>query len=251
MPAPIALQLYTVRDALAQDFSGTIYKIASMGYQGVETAGFPGTTPSAASQLFRRLGLTVTSAHTPLPLGDHKNEVLDTAAALGCTKIISAYISPEQYQTLDQIKRNCDLLNEANAVAQAQGLSLGVHNHWWEFEPVAGQYPYHLWLEHLDPAIFFEIDTYWVKTAGLDPVTVLKEFGARAPLLHIKDGPAVKSEAMVAVGDGSLDFPAIIDAAADHTEWLIVELDRCNSDMFEAVARSYHYLSQKLGQGKN
>ena len=80
---------------------------------------------------------------------------------------------------------------------------------------------------------------------------MVQEFGARAPLLHIKDGPAVKSEAMVAVGDGSLDFPAIIQAAADHSEWLIVELDRCNSDMFEAVARSYRYLSQKIGQDKS
>jgi len=161
MSAAIAIQLYTVRQALAEDFAGVIQQIADIGYQGVETAGFPGTTPAVASQLFRQLGLAVTSAHTPLPLGDQKNEVLDTAAALGCPKIICAYLSPDQYKTSDQIKRNCDLLNEANAVAVAHGLSFGVHNHWWEFELVEGRYPYQVWLEHLDPAIFFEIDTYW------------------------------------------------------------------------------------------
>lgn len=242
MPAPIALQLYTVRDALAQDFEGVIRQIADMGYDGVETAGFRGTTPQAAARLFQELGLTVSSAHAPLPLGERQGEVLETMAALGCQRLVCAYLSPDEYRSLDQIKRNCDMLNEANAVAVANGLSFGLHNHWWEFEPVEGQYPYHLWLEHLDPAVFFEIDTYWVKTAGLDPAAVVAEFGDRAPLLHIKDGPATKEEPMTAVGEGVMDFPAILRAAGDNPEWLVVELDRCATDMLEAVAKSYHAL---------
>jgi sugar phosphate isomerase/epimerase len=243
MSAPIAIQLYTVREALAEDFEGVIRRIADIGYDGVETAGFPGTTAQAAAQLFRELGLRVSSAHTPLPLGDKKNEVLETMAALGSQRIICAYLSPDEYRTLDQIKRNCEMLNEANAAAVAAGLSFGLHNHWWEFEPVEGHYPYHLWLEHLEPAVFFEIDTYWVKTAGLDPVAVVKEFGPRASLLHIKDGPATKEAPMVAVGEGVLDFPAILQAADGHPEWLIVELDRCATDMLEAVEKSYQNLS--------
>jgi sugar phosphate isomerase/epimerase len=163
-------------------------------------------------------------------------------AALGCQRMICAYLSPDEYRGLEQIRRNCDMLNEANAVAVAKGLSFGLHNHWWEFEPVEGQYPYHLWLEHLDPAVFFEIDTYWVQTAGLDPAAVLREFGERAPLLHIKDGPAVKEEPMTAVGEGVMDFPGILRAAGNHPEWLIVELDRCATDMLEAVTKSYRYL---------
>lgn len=244
MPAPIALQLYTVRDALAQDFDGVIRQIADMGYDGVETAGFPGTTPQAAARLFQELGLTVSSAHAPLPLGDRQGEVLETMAALGCQRLVCAYLSPDEYRGLDQIKRNCDMLNEANAVAVANGLSFGLHNHWWEFEPVEGQYPYHLWLEHLDPAVFFEIDTYWVKTAGLDPAAVVAEFGDRAPLLHIKDGPATKEEPMTAVGEGVMDFPAILRAAGDNPEWLVVELDRCATNMLEAVAKSYRTLRE-------
>lgn len=244
MSAPIALQLYTVRDALAQDFEGVVKQVADMGYDGVETAGFPGTTPQAAARLFQELGLTVSSAHAPLPLGDRQGEVLETMAALGCQRLVCAYLSPDEYRSLDQIRRNCDMLNEANAVAVTNGLSLGLHNHWWEFEPVEGQYPYHLWLEHLDPAVFFEIDTYWVKVAGLDPATVVAEFGDRAPLLHIKDGPATKEEPMTAVGEGVMDFPAILRAAGDNAEWLVVELDRCATDMLEAVAKSYRTLRE-------
>lgn len=246
MTIPIALQLYTLRQELAQDFEGVIEQVAGMGYAGVETAGFPGTTPQDASRIFREMGLTVVSAHTPLPLGDQKNEILDVAATLGCRRIVCASLGPDQYQTLDQIKRNCNMLNEASDVAVAHGLSLGLHNHWWEFEPVEGQYPYHLLLEHLDPAVFFEIDTYWVQAAGLDPAAILKELGPRAPLLHIKDGPARKGEPMTAVGDGVMDWPSILQAASGHAEWLIAELDECATDMVEAVAKSYDYLSTQV-----
>jgi hypothetical protein len=123
MPAPIGLQLYTLRDALSGDFAGIIRKIAAIGYVGVETAGFPGTTPQAATTLFRELGLAVPSAHIALPLGDQKNQVLDTMGVLGCSRIIAPSPPREAnyYQTLGHIRLACDLFNEANAVALANG----------------------------------------------------------------------------------------------------------------------------------
>ncbi|UCC51924.1 MAG: sugar phosphate isomerase/epimerase [Anaerolineaceae bacterium] len=250
MATPIALQLYSVREALERDFAGVVRSVANMGYLGVETASFPGTTPKAAAQLFGELGLEVTSAHLPLPLGEKQQEVLDTMGDLGCERLISAYLSPESYGTVEQIKRNCDLLNEANSVAKAHGLTLGVHNHWWEFEAVEGRTGYDIWRERLDPEIFFELDTYWIQTAGVDAAEVVRQAGSRAPLLHIKDGPATRDEAMVAVGDGRMDITAVVGAAGDNVEWLIVELDRCATDMMGAVEKSYAYLvGAKLAEG--
>ena len=46
----------------------------------------------------------------------------------------------------------------------------------------------------------------------------------------------------MAVGDGGLEFPSIVQAAEGAAEWLIVELDRCATDMMEAVEKSYQYL---------
>jgi sugar phosphate isomerase/epimerase len=253
MPAPIALQLYTVRDTLAKDFAAVVSKIAAIGYVGVETAGFPGTTPQQAAALFRELGLAVPSAHIGLPLGDQKNQVLDTMGELGCKRIVSPSPPREanRYKTLDHIRLACDLFNEANVVALANGLTLGIHNHWWEFEQVEGRYVYQLLLEHLEPEVFFQIDTYWVKTAGADPAKVVRELGARAPLLHVKDGPCVKDEPQMAVGGGAMDIPAIVQAAGDTTEWMIVELDQCATDMLEAVEESYRYLvSEDLARGR-
>jgi len=110
---------------------------------------------------------------------------------------------------------------------------------------------YQIMLELLDPDIFFEIDTYWVQTAGVDPAQVVRELGPRVPILHIKDGPCVKSEPMTAVGDGVMDFAEIVQAGGGITEWLIVELDRCATDMMVAVEKSLKYLvEQGLGSGK-
>ncbi|NOZ20530.1 MAG: sugar phosphate isomerase/epimerase [Planctomycetes bacterium] len=249
MPAPIALQLYTVREAMAQDAEGVIRKVADLGYKGVETAGFSGTSPEAAAKLFKELGLEVCSAHSPMPVGEKKQEVLDTMATLGCKRLISGF-GRDQYATIDGTKEACDKLNEGAAAAKENGIAFGIHNHWWEFQEVEGKLVYKVMLENLSSDIFFEIDTYWVQTGGCDPVEVVKEMGPRAPLLHIKDGPCDQKADMTAIGEGKVDFPAIVQAAGANTKWMIVELDRCATDMMEAVVKSYAYLTgNNLAEG--
>ena len=76
MTPPISLQLYTLRELLAQDFEGTIRKVADMGFVGVETANMFGGSPASAASLFGELELTVSGAHSPLPLGDQKQKSL-------------------------------------------------------------------------------------------------------------------------------------------------------------------------------
>ncbi len=246
---PIALQLYTLRDALAADVAGTLERVAAIGYAGVETAGFAGTTATAVGRLCRELGLAIAGAHMPLPLGADQAAVLADMAALGTTRLVNGWQPPEQYATADAIRRTADRFNEAAVVAGENGLTFGVHNHWWEFEPVAGRPAYQILLEHLDPAVYLEIDTYWVAVAGADPAAVLAELGPRAPLLHLKDGPGRQDAPMVALGQGMMDFPAVLRAS--HADWLIVELDRCATDMMTAVADSYAYLvGEGLGHGR-
>ena len=249
-PAPVALQLYTLREALADDFIGVIKKVAAIGYVGVEPFSVSGTTVEASASLFRDLGLTVCAVHSALPLGETKNEALDTMAALDCQRLISPHPGIREFETLDQVKEVCDRFNEANAVARGNGLSFGIHNHWMEFEKTEGQYVYQTMLERLDPTIFFEVDTYWVQTAGVDAVTVVEELGERAPLLHLKDGPCLQGKPMTALGEGKMNIPALVQAGEATTEWLIVELDSCAGDMMTAVKKSYTYLiSQELARG--
>lgn len=238
----IALQLYTVRDAAGQDFEGTVRKVAEMGYRFVETAGFPGTTPEKAAALFKQLGLTVVAAHSGMPLGDAKNQVLETMEAIGKPRLVCPWASPELMKSVDGLKQLCDQLNQANQVAQANGMSFGYHNHHAEFQVVEGKTVNQWMAQLLDPSVFFELDTYWIKVAGVDPVDVIKELGARAPLLHIKDGPAAHGQPMTAVGEGVMDWKAILSASGDMAEYWIVEMDQVAGDPLEEVRKSYQYL---------
>jgi len=242
MTPPIALQLYSLRERANEDFEGTVRLVAEMGYAGVEPAGVPGPMlPSGAGDLFRELGLQVPSAHCRMPVGDDKNAVLDAAAAIDCPVVVSGQ-GPDDFATIDKIKATLELFNEAGAACREVGLRFGVHNHWWEYVPVEGVYPYQMMIELLDPDILCEIDTYWVQTGGCDVAQVLREMGERSPLLHIKDGPCVAKEPMTAVGSGVMDFPAILASAGDVPQWLIVEQDRTAGDMVADVRSSYEYL---------
>jgi sugar phosphate isomerase/epimerase len=242
MTIPIALQLYTLRDALAADFEGTLRQVAAIGYTAVEPGDFITTPPAAAKALYDALGLTVTSAHSALPLGDKQRPALDAMAALGTTDLVSPWLDPAYYAGLDGIQQAADLFNQAHEVARAHGLTLHIHNHDFEFRPLLGRLAIDHLVELIDPAICFELDTYWIKVAGLDPAAVVAQFGPRAPLLHLKDGPGTLEGDMVALGAGVMDIPAVLAAAAPHTRWAIVELDRCATDMMAAVRQSYDYL---------
>jgi sugar phosphate isomerase/epimerase len=244
MTKPIAIQLYSVREDLQSDFMRTLGKIAAMGYVGVETAGFPeGITPMQARKYFDELGLTVTSSHSPLPVGEDKNKILDTLAAIKCDHLVSPWMNPEFYRSVESIRKLAESFNQAYAICKENNLKFSIHNHDFEFKLVAGAPAIYTLKKYLDPEVFFELDTYWIHVADQDPAQAVVNFGSRAPLLHIKDGPGVRGEPMLALGDGVIDIPAIIKAGKNHAEWMIVELDSCATDMFEALQKSYQYLS--------
>ena len=155
-------------------------------------------------------------------------------------------------ESVDKVKELCERWNEAAEVAEEFDLELGMHNHWWEFSQVEGRSAFDIMLEEMNENIFFQIDTYWVNTGGGNAESVVELLGERAPLLHIKDGPCTPDGDMVAVGEGKMEFAPIIEASHGASDWLIVELDRCATDMMEAVEKSYQYLvSQGLGRGAN
>jgi sugar phosphate isomerase/epimerase len=252
----IGLQLYTIRKKIEQDFDGTIRKIAEIGFEGIETYALPGNvTLEHAAKVFRDAGLTIFSMHTELPAGDKKDGVLKMADAYKCDlAIYPGWPQGEKYKDTAATQHMVEVYDEASAFLKGRGLRFGLHNHWWEFEKNDGIYPYYYLLEHASKDIVFEIDTYWAKTGGQDPAAVLKRFGTRAPLLHIKDGPAQKGErayAQVPAGSGVMDFPAIVKAGGKNIKWMIVEFDEYDKDIFDGVRQSYSFLTKKgLARGR-
>lgn len=249
---PIGLQLYSLREELQQDFEGTIRQVADMGYIGVEPWGGMPTDLTEAAALFKSLDLQVFNSHVGFPSDESGQQaMLDVASAFGLSRVAIAFLPPEMFETIDSIKGVCEKINQVNQLAKANNLTLGYHNHWWEYKTLDGQDTLDLMLSELDDDIFLEVDTYWVEVGGLDTLDFVKKVGSRAPLIHIKDGPLNREEPMTALGRGNMPIPELVAACADTAEWLIVEIDRTDGDMLEAVAASYTYLTENgLAQGK-
>jgi sugar phosphate isomerase/epimerase len=243
MNTPIALQLYSVREELNSDFDNTLARICDMGYTAVESGEFAGDARVQAEK-FEKFGLEVVAAHVRPPVGENRDHALDFMETVGCRRLVVPWLDPQvYYQSESGVRQAIDLLNEAAGNAAQRGMPLYYHNHDFEFGTLNGRLIFDIMRERLDDSVLFEVDTYWVQTAGQDAAALVRDLGARAPLLHIKDGPLDRAQPMVALGDGKMDFKKVIPAGEPYTEWLIVELDRCAGDMMEAVARSHTYLS--------
>lgn len=240
---PISVQLYSLREEAKKDFVGVLKQVAAMGYVGVEPAGLHGMAPRDVRKVLDDLGLKVSSIHGPLPAPENVNEVVDTAGALGYTFHVAGY-GPDQFASEAGTLKAAEAFQRAAELLKPHGLRFGFHNHWWEFDKqFGGKTPYEILLDRA-PDAFSELDTYWCAVGGDDPASVLRTYGTRVPLLHIKDGSKDRNDSMTAVGEGKMDWKGVIGAADEQTtQWLIVELDRCATDMAEAVARSASYLA--------
>ena len=246
MAADLAVQLYSLREECEQDLPGVLRRVGSIGYAGVEFAGFHGHTPTEVAALLSESGLRASSAHSNPPVDDALWGVLDDLAAIGCDTMVVPVLDIVDPRDSSGVAAMCDQVNQLNAAVRERDLSLGYHNHWWEFEaPDGGPSLYDCFRDGFDPTVFFEVDIYWATVAGVDVGKLLTELGPRAKLLHVKDGPAdTPDSAMVAVGDGTLDMDGLLNTHADGAAWHIVELDRCDTDMFDAVEGSYRFLTE-------
>jgi len=243
---PIAVQLYSLREQCATDFPRVLARVAEIGYVGVELAGLNNLTAADLGQILTESNLRLASAHLGLDPEVEFEPALDMYAELGAEMVVIPMLLPDDFASPDALDRTAERLNTANKKAKERSLPLGYHNHFWELEPTIEDRPALVALfDRLEPDVLAEVDIYWAKVGGVDPVELVTELGERVALLHVKDGPVEPATPMVAVGEGAIDVPAVL-AAAPSARWHIVELDECATSMEDAVARSYDYL---VGQG--
>jgi len=251
MPVDISIQLFTLREQLKADYEGTIRTLAEIGFRKVEPAGFPGTTPEAAARLFAELGIEAPSCHGGLPIGDDKQQVIETALTMGHKYLITG-VPPgakDNYQSADAVDAMAEVYAEAAANAAEHGLQVGYHNHDWDLVEIDGEPAHRRFLARTPESVLYEADLFWVAKAGLDPVAFVEELGDRGRCLHFKDGVLgeVDGAPFRPAGTGEVPLQAAFAAAKDHAEYLAVELDRYDGDLMQAVEQSFTFLTALVG----
>jgi sugar phosphate isomerase/epimerase len=268
----LGLQLYTVRDAMAKDPTGTLAKVAQIGYNSLEGATYTGTEkfygmdPQTFAGVLKNNGLIMRSCHyrygedaggapaltngvfNGTILHDWDKTVAD-AHALGIKYMVCAWLSEKERLGLDHYKKMAADFNVAGEKCKAAGIQFCYHNHDFEFDPKYGAtLPYQVLLENTDPKLVkFELDLFWATKAGHDPVTIFQNHPGRFPLWHLKDVAKTAPYDTAAVGTGSIDFKKIfLSAKTAGLQYWFVEQDRTPGSPFDAITESITYIKANL-----
>ncbi|WP_395401389.1 sugar phosphate isomerase/epimerase family protein [Arthrobacter sp. UC242_113] len=237
-----SLQLYTLRNAIQEDLTDTIKKVAAIGFTQVEPYNFVATAKELGAAL-RENGLTAPSGHAPL-LSQDQDEIFAAAKELGISTVIEPYITAEHWQDAETIQATAAKLNAAAKKGAEYGIRVGYHNHAWELEStIEGQTALEYFEGLLDPELVLEVDTYWVAVGGQDPVDILTKLGDRVKFIHIKDGPLnTDTKAQQPAGQGKIPVWDVV-GAAKSLEVGVVEFDDYSGDIFDGITQSLAFLN--------
>ena len=238
----LALQLFTVRDALAADPDGTLRALAAAGYRSVELAGTAGRSPAEFRALLDAHGLEVMGAHVGLDrLVDGTAAALDELETLRCPYVIVPWLAPEQRGDYDVGAALGNVLSPIAEAAEARGMRLGYHNHDFEF---AGEPGDRLWdglMATLPPSVRLEVDVCWARVAGVDPVDLVGGLAGRVASLHLKDVAGDLRTPRIP-GAGILPWRDILAAGdAAGVEWFVIEEDD-PADALAAARSGYAFI---------
>ena len=230
---PFGIQLYTLRDIIGKDTKDVLKSLAGFGYKQIEgyegqKGLFWGMTNKEMKSYLDSLGMSMISSHCNWTQ-DFERKAAE-AGEIGMKYLICPYLGPQK--SIDDFKKAADNFNKAGEICKKNGLRFAYHNHGYSFINQDGQMPQDVMMAGTDPLLVdFEMDIYWVVTAGADPEAWLKKYPNRWKLCHVKDRgknfPAGQADASVDLGTGTIDFKKIAKTAkAAGMKYYIVEQER-------------------------
>lgn len=246
----IGIQLYTFRDVTKDDLLGTIEKVAKIGYQAVEFAGYFGHTAKEIRKVLDDNGLKAPSAHVPLnvkepdKLEDDLKRQIEFALELGLEYVITPWVPIPETPTEADLESFIATIDKASRLVTAAGLKYGYHNHDFEFRQVGGKPVIDHLLERI-PAdrLIAQFDLGWVHVGGYSPVEYLRRYKGRVPIAHFKDFVQGREDAEI--GHGKVGYDTVLPAALEAgVGTIIVEQEQFKSSPFESAAISLEFFKK-------
>ncbi|MCD9854579.1 sugar phosphate isomerase/epimerase [Epilithonimonas sp. JDS] len=253
---PLAIQLYTVRDAISDNLEKALEKLVKLGFNQVEIYGYDGTffgkTRTEFLAILKNVGLEVISSHHTTGivhntkgtlLNDWEKSVEDLHF-IGSKYMVCSYLFEEE-RTLEYYKKLPELLNQSGEITKKAGIEFAYHNHDFEFGKFDEITVYDFILDNTCPDLVkMELDLYWMAKAGLNPLIYFERYPKRFPLWHVKDMKAGTKD-FTEIGNGTIDFKTIFEARekAGLKHWF-VEQDSSDKDMFDSLKISADYIAK-------
>lgn len=250
----IGVQLYTFRAQIPKDVAGSLAKISAMGIRELEGGGSYGLPMDEYKKLLEKNNLKMVSIgadfnklQTDLPA------IINEAKAFGAKYVVCFWIPHNGDEfTLEDVNKAITVFNTAGKTLKENGLSLCYHPHGYEFRPYENATLFDHLIKNMDPKYAnFEMDVFWIKHPGQDPVKLLEKYKGRFLLMHLKDRkPGTEGnqfgradvESNVVLGTGDVGIAEIMKVAKKYgVKHFFIEDESSRS--FEQVPLSIAYLN--------
>jgi sugar phosphate isomerase/epimerase len=233
--APIGLQLYSLREQFKADVPRTLDQVRSFGIKYVELAGTYGFAPQAFNLELKARGLQAISAHFSYEqFRDHLDDVIREARVFELQYVGCAWIDHPHPLEEKTVREMATVFNRAGELLAKNNLKFFYHTHGYEFASYKNGTLFDLLAHETNPEyVLFQMDVYWVVNAGQDPVKLLKRYGNRFVLMHLKDMKEGTPhnllgesdiENNVALGQGVIHWRGLVKIAKEvGVKWYFLE----------------------------
>lgn len=233
-----------LRQEMQNDWKAALRQAVSYGFTEYE-GGLFGDSPDEFLAFCREIGLKpVAGGITFSEDRDVVQQSLDKIKALDMPYAVTywPWFGGGPFM-LEDCKRSVDVLNMMGALAKEKGLEFCWHNHNKEFHEMEEGLPFDYLMAHTDESLVkCEMDIYWVKKGGGDPLEVLKKYAGRIPILHVKDMAPGEEQDFACPGSGIIDFaPIFAEAHRQGIQHYFVERDNVE-DGLACLKSSGEYL---------
>jgi len=230
---------------LKSDWKGTLSLAAEYGFSEMETGDHFGDSVSGFLSFCKDIGLKPVAGGIDFNASaDDKQRRLEGLKRLGLNYAVVywPWFTGGPF-TLNDCRRSADALNALGSLCRNHGLMLCWHNHNKEFVSTGEGLPFDFLMLHTDPELVkCELDVYWARKGGADPVDLLKKYSGRYPILHIKDMGPGEAQDFECPGSGIIDFaPVFREAVNQGISHFMVERDNV-PDGLACLSSSARYL---------